>query len=78
MIGVSLIGVFLGGLMPQFPELPYNPSGLGGLVCLSLWFIVGAFVMWRNRQQLSLPDSNVPATLHRQKQTIDVIDSDHS
>ncbi|MDG1895573.1 MAG: hypothetical protein P8J37_11740 [Fuerstiella sp.] len=37
---VSLAGVFVGGLLPPIPGHDYNPGGLGGLVCLSLWFIV--------------------------------------
>ncbi|HIE98892.1 MAG TPA: hypothetical protein EYG03_22210 [Planctomycetes bacterium] len=78
MIGVSITGVFLGELLPRFPGYVYNPGGLGGLVCLGLWIIVRAFVMWRNRQQLILPESNAPATLHRHKPIADVIDTDHS
>lgn len=78
MIGVSITGVFLGGLMPRLPGHACNPGGLGGLVCLSLWFIVRAFVMWRNQQQLSLPDSNASEILHHQNEATDVIDPDHS
>ncbi|MEO2014851.1 MAG: hypothetical protein ABGZ53_10810 [Fuerstiella sp.] len=78
MVGVSITGVFLGGLLPRYPGYVYNPGGLGGLICLSVWIIVRAFVMWRSRKQLILPELNATETFHRQKQTADVTDPDHS
>lgn len=74
MIIASMAGVCAGALLPRTPGQVYNPGGLGGLICLSLWFTVRAFVMWQKRQLLNLPQSNA---LHHRNQTADEIDPNH-